>query len=506
MACQREFAAITNTHLKSHALTISSYKKLYPGAELVDEAEKLRASMHAKLHNKPGMKRPTVGAKIKETKTLRKAQGVDYGKALRGKAKSKEHKLKLAETVKKAYESGKRAHWAVGVSVSLETKEKISRSLATFFEPQVKARAEHEAKLKALSLAQREAKRLKYEKLLSADLQSNNLALKTINEANALFSCLTCSYEWTLTTQYLDQSKRAKIKCRQCNPKLTTSIIEGELFAFVKGLCVDAVQSDRSVLGGRELDVLVPSKRIAFEMNGLYWHSELVRGSPKHMLWKQQHAYKLGYRLYHIFEDEWLYKQEIVKSRIKAILGKLDIKLDARKLKLCKLSNVEKSSFLTANHLQGDDVAGIRYGLKAEDGALVACATFKRTSYVKGGTGTDYELSRLATLSGCSVRGAASKLVKAFSSEHEPGCLISYADRRWSFGGLYESLGFKFESFSPPSYWYMHGYKDRKHRASFMKHELVKQGHSTNKTEWEIMQELGYDRIWDCGTLKYKML
>ena len=29
--------------------------------------------------------------------------------------------------------------------------------------------------------------------------------------------------------------------------------------------------------------------------------------------------------------------------------------------------------------------------------------------------------------------------------------------------------------------------------------------YDNNKTEWEMMQELGYDRIWDCGKFKYEM-
>lgn len=503
--CQRSFSVITNTHLKSHALTISSYKELYPDAELVDEAERFRASAHAKLHNKPGVKRLNVGAKISETKALRKAAGVDYGKALRGKAKSDELKLKLSEAIKADYESGKRVHWAVGTNVAAETRAKISESLTAFFKPRVSARLKLEAEAQAFAIAKKQVRQAEYESLLALDLMQENLALKAVDEQYATFSCLTCSCEWQLTAQYLDQSRRARIKCRSCHPKLSTSKIENELFNFVKSLCLDAVQGDRTVLGGRELDVLIPSMKIAFELNGLYWHSELVRGSPKHMLWKQQHAFKLGYRVFHIFEDEWLYKQDIVKSKVKAILGKLEIKLDARKLALTDVSNVEKRRFLEANHLQGDDIASIRYGLKTAEGTLVACATFKRTSYVKGGKGDSYELSRLSTLNGRSVRGAASKLVKAFMLKHKPNKLISYADRRWSFGNVYESLGFKFESFSPPSYWYMHGYKDRKHRAGFMKHELVAQGHDISKTEWEIMQELGYDRIWDCGTLKYSM-
>lgn len=33
----------------------------------------------------------------------------------------------------------------------------------------------------------------------------------------------------------------------------------------------------------------------------------------------------------------------------------------------------------------------------------------------------------------------------------------------------------------------------------FQKHKLVKLGCDSLLTEWEIMQNLGYDRIWDCG-------
>jgi glycosyltransferase involved in cell wall biosynthesis len=30
-------------------------------------------------------------------------------------------------------------------------------------------------------------------------------------------------------------------------------------------------------------------------------------------------------------------------------------------------------------------------------------------------------------------------------------------------------------------------------------------GFDKNKTEWEIMQEKSFDRIWDCGSMKFEM-
>jgi len=35
---------------------------------------------------------------------------------------------------------------------------------------------------------------------------------------------------------------------------------------------------------------------------------------------------------------------------------------------------------------------------------------------------------------------------------------------------------------------------------------LVKEGYNKDMTEWEIMKLKGYDRIWDCGSLKFELL
>ena len=43
----------------------------------------------------------------------------------------------------------------------------------------------------------------------------------------------------------------------------------------------------------------------------------------------------------------------------------------------------------------------------------------------------------------------------------------------------------------------------RYQRFNFRKDKLVKLGFSKNKTEWEIMKDLGYLKIWDCGNKKF---
>jgi hypothetical protein len=501
--CGKQFTAITNTHLKKHELTTDEYCKLYPTASLVSDAQRERASKNAKLHNKPGVERPGIGAKISATKKAKAEAGFDYGAHLRGQVRTQEQRQHLSNVVKEQFKSGVRIHHMQGLTQAADTKAKIAESLKSYYAPIVQERLalEQQADLERAKLAaiELQANADRYTKVLS----SKNIKLIELNDKQLLLKCDACGHDWQMTRQYINQSKIDLVACRICNPKLTTSKQELEVFNFIRGLCDDAVSGDRSVLGGRELDILVPSAKIAFEYNGLYWHSELNRQQPKHLLWKQQHAYKLGYKLFHIFEDEWVNKRSIVESKIRAILSKLEHKVYARQCRIVMVENNEKNEFLIANHLQGLDVSGIRYGLIDGNDRLVAIATFKKTSFIKGGDGADFELSRYATLCNTSVVGGASKLFKRFINDHQPKRIVSYADRRWSFGKMYDTIGFKFEAHTPPCFWYMKGYTNRIHRAAFMKHSLIERSADDSLTAWEIMQADGYDRIWDCGTLRY---
>ena len=38
----------------------------------------------------------------------------------------------------------------------------------------------------------------------------------------------------------------------------------------------------------------------------------------------------------------------------------------------------------------------------------------------------------------------------------------------------------------------------------FEKAKLVKMGYDASLSEWEILQSLGYDRIWDFGKIRWK--
>lgn len=292
--------------------------------------------------------------------------------------------------------------------------------------------------------------------------------------------------------------------CQKCAMLFSNYEIElGDYIASIIGE-KNIVRNDRTILNGIELDIYIPSKKIAFEFDGLYWHSEIKKPNKKYHLNKTIECEKQGIQLIHIFEDEWVYKKDICKSRIKNILG-FSQKIYARKCEIIELSNKEANIFFTQNHIQGNVTAKIIYGLKCND-EIVSVMSF---GYLRKNLGQkskngSYELLRFSNKQNVTVIGGASKLFKHFIKLNNPNEVISYADRRWSIGNLYEQLNFKFSHESEPNYFYIIG-NERKNRFGFRKDLLIsKYGCDPSDTEHNFCFNKGWYRIYDCGTKVYK--
>ena len=116
-----------------------------------------------------------------------------------------------------------------------------------------------------------------------------------------------------------------------------------------------------------------------------------------------------------------------------------------------------------------------------------------------------YELLRFCNKINTNVVGGASKLLSHFIKQYHPEEIISYADRRWSQGNVYEKLGFSYKHNSQPNYFYIVGDK-RVNRFSFRKNILVKKyGCPIETTEREFCLSQKWYRIYDCGTKIYTL-
>lgn len=283
---------------------------------------------------------------------------------------------------------------------------------------------------------------------------------------------------------------------------------ETEILEFLQSAGVsDVIHSYHN--GGFEIDVYSPSMRIGVEYNGLYWHSELRGRGDKYHIQKTEYFEGKDIRLIHIFEDEWLNKQDIIKHKLLHIFKKADgVKIPARKCYIEVVSKADKAEFLNSYHLQGNDKSSICYGLYWNN-VLVSVMTFSKKRLVLGyanKSDNEYELVRYATNHDYIVQGGFSKLLKHFVRNDTPKKIVTYADRRFSVSdSVYVKAGFTFAGNTRPNYFYMQNHKQRLHRFGFTKHRILEMGGDPNITEWENMVNFGYDRIWDCGSFKYTM-
>jgi len=282
---------------------------------------------------------------------------------------------------------------------------------------------------------------------------------------------------------------------------------EIEIEEFLNSLGVVVNVCDKNQLSGIELDLFLPDYNIAIEYNGLYWHSEKQGKHKNYHINKTIKCLEKNIRLIHIFSDEWLNKKEVIKNRIINLLNKNNNKIYARTCQIVELTNHEKNVYLSSRHLQGNDKSAIYFGLLYK-GEIVSIMTFGKLRKVMGNkTNQDnqYELYRYCS---DNVIGGFTKLLNHFIKKYSPYKIITYANRNWSPSDhycFYSKVGFTFVGETKPNYSYTKKYDIREHRFNYRKDRLVKMGYDVNKTEDFIMKEIGFDKIWDTGNLKYEI-
>ena len=258
--------------------------------------------------------------------------------------------------------------------------------------------------------------------------------------------------------------------------------------------------NNRKIIAPLELDIFIPSKNLAIEINGVYWHSELQGKDKNYHLNKTLECEKKGIQLIQFWDSELNKKWDIVSSMILAKCGIHKSKFGARQCLIEKIDSKTEQEFLNQNHLQGYRPSSICYGLYFKD-ELISLMSFGKPIFNKH---FDWELLRFCNKLNTHVAGSASKLF----NQRPQGSLISYSDRRYSNGELYSKLKMIKLEMSFPSYHYTNDYQTFYNRVKFQKHKLpnLLESFDPSLTEWENMKMNGYDRIWDCGNLKWVQL
>lgn len=325
------------------------------------------------------------------------------------------------------------------------------------------------------------------------NIANDNFYLEYIDNGKSLFKCdYGLEHTFEISKDVYNKRKLYNVGlCTFCNKvDDNRSIKEKELSDFISNLYNGKIINNHRD-SKMEIDIYLPDLKLGFEFNGLYWHSDIYKEKNFHLN-KTNFFKERGIRIIHIWEDDWDNKRNIVKSQITNLLN-LSIKIFARKCHIRELNNISCKEFLEKSHIQGNVNSVIKLGLYRGD-ELLSVMTFDHFEGRNKMNGNEWNLNRFCNKLGYNVIGGASKLLTYFIRNYDVKRIISYADKDWSLGNLYNRLGFSLIRESKPDYKYVVDNK-RLHKSRFRKSR-------TNISESKLL----IPKIWDCGKIKLEKI
>ena len=258
--------------------------------------------------------------------------------------------------------------------------------------------------------------------------------------------------------------------CPKCSEVKIVSKYEDEIFDYLNSIGIKNIErNNRFILYPKELDFYLPDYNLAIEFNGLFWHSEKYRSKFYHQE-KYLDCLNKGIKLIQIFEDEWLYQNEIVKLKIKNILGLINFKeYSENKCLIKKIDNIENK---------------IIYGLFYSDNNFQELNSYMIFENIDSDV---FKFSDFIIKKDFRFLNDDLKILNKFIEEYKSKEVIGYSDLRWVENDFYEKLGFKqTQKIIEPKDFYI--YQTKRY----------------DKIIPEI-ENLNYSKIYDAGYKIYKL-
>lgn len=411
-------------------------------------SEKYSSGVLTSWHGREGSDESYKKISIKKKKLYSEGKLISWNKGL---TKNSNNKLKeIGEKIKKTYEKKGRD---IGKRVSSEEfKERFEKNASDVFIPEFNWTNFYRVKLDKFPVR-----------------------------------CKKCN-EISYKTLYMIENTPI---CHSCHPKESKGQLE--IYEFVKNICNDAILSDRSQLENLELDIYVPSKKLAIEYNGLYWHSEKINKNKNYHFEKTKNANDKDIKLFHIYEDEWKNKTDIIKSMIKNSLGICENKIGARECIIKQLSSKDKKEFFDKNHLDGDTKSKFAYGLFYDD-KLVSAISLRKPFHNKWAS--YLEVARFCSLLNYNIVGGFGKLSSHILKIHSMP-LMSYMDKRFGGNGkAYLKSGWNLDGETNERFWWTDFIK--RYDRFWCRADKLR-----SMTENEVAEEKGVYRIWGVGNKRF---
>ena len=293
------------------------------------------------------------------------------------------------------------------------------------------------------------------------------------------------------------------ILCTVCN-KLESHVSgkEIEIVEFIKNNYNGKIlTSDKSTLNGKELDIYLPDLNLAFEFNGIYWHSELYKDNDYHKI-KTESCENLNINLLHIWEDDYMFKKEIVNSIILEKLNKLPTIINSSNCIIKEINDINIiKKFLNNNHIQSYIKSKINIGLFYKD-ELVSLIPIEPDDFFE----INYNILRFCNKINTDVINAQNTLLEYFIDKYEPREIYVIVDRNYYNHNSYNELNFKLTEILEPDYSYYNNKVNRLKRLNKSIENDFEYLLTENNNIDAIMTKQNYYRVFNAGYLKYKLI
>jgi hypothetical protein len=163
------------------------------------------------------------------------------------------------------------------------------------------------------------------------------------------------------------------ILCTKCNSLYYNlkSGLEVNICDFIKEH-INIINNYR--IENKEIDVYIPSLKIGIEINGLWWHNNINKSNDYHKN-KKEFFKKHGIDIYFIYEDDWKYKNGVIKSFILNLLNlEKNIIVNGD---ITEIDEKTTNNFLKENNFKENIKSDINLGLTNND-KLTLVLVFKK--------------------------------------------------------------------------------------------------------------------------------
>lgn len=306
--------------------------------------------------------------------------------------------------------------------------------------------------------------------------------------------------------------------CGCLSVSVTGSLHENEIKDYIISLS-GITGSKINMLGEnkrKQIDLFYDTLKVGIEYNGSMFHATLngtYKNKEKHYHYdKFIECKNNGIHLINIFDVDWFYRKE----KVKTILSDIFTERKTISSDFCNIEKIDKQvsdNFCDVYHIHNHSVNGnICYGLYY-DNILYSVMAFSRKKNSKKSDGF-YELVRYCELPNYFIEGGASKLLNGFEIEYSPKHIVTFVDNDFFTGDIYSNIGFIDRGLAYiPFYWFFDtGNKEvlqSECKLSVLKEKYVDlyniactNRNIKNKSDF-IMSSLGALKIYRSGVTKF---